>query len=151
MKRILQWICGSAVALAAATGMTSCGNTIWWNDPGWGYNYTDQRLTGMWQLVQINTQPVLPQNANFLEFDGSGSGYYYYYDRNREYREQLRYWVEAGYQGAYNSIDIQYRNGGGMSGTYWFTNNNHTLCLQWVTSGGRVETYAYDWTPYRPW
>lgn len=151
MKKILRIAGMLLLVLAGVTGMSSCGNTIWWDTPGNSYNYTDPRLEGIWKLVQINTQDIPSRNANFLQFDRYGTGYYYYYDNYREYREDLRYWCEQGYQGAYNSINIQYRGGGGMSGTYWFTNNYHTLCLQWVTANGSVETYVYDWTPYRPW
>lgn len=155
MKRNLRKYLGLAVvALMALTGMTSCVDTdsTWWGDPGYGWNFNDQRLNGYWQLVQYNSDPVPAGGANFLYFNGNGMGYYYYLENGYRERERLRYWCQDSNSGASRyQINIQYEYSSPLTTSYWFTHGENTLWMQWQTGGGRVQTYVYDRIDRAPW
>ncbi len=40
-------------------------------------------------------------------------------------------------------INIQYEDGSESTMAYWFTDNGDSLWLQWMTTGGRTQTYIY--------
>lgn len=145
----------SAMALTASCALTSCidNDGPWWDEPGYGWDsFNDQRLEGYWKLVQYNSDPVSDGAANYMYFNGDGSGYYYYLDNGYRERERLRYWSQDSGNGASRyQINIQYEYSSPLTTSYWFTHSNNTLWLQWQTSGGRVQTYVYDRINYAPW
>ncbi len=144
-----------AVAAVSLISLTSCyiqGNS-WWTSPPYGWDtFNDSRLTGYWQLVQYNSDPVHPSQANYLYFNGNGYGRYYYLDNGYRDSEQTRYWCQDAVSGASNyQINIQYEYSSPLTSSYWFTHNGNTLWLQWTTNGGRVQTYVYDRINRAPW
>lgn len=154
MKKGLRWSRNVLwlVTMAVAMTFTACDtdDDYWWGD-GWG-NYRDPRLSGYWELVQYNSDPVDAGDANYLYFNGNGRGYYYYLDRGRRYVDPLYYSCQNSVSGASNyQINLQYGNGSPVTSSYWFTHGNNTLWLQWQTAGGRVQTYVYDRIPGAPW
>lgn len=156
MKRnLLNRIVVGLVALVSVFGLTSCydPDNVWWSDPGYGWNsFIDNRLSGYWQLVQYNSDPVSPALANYMYFNGDGYGYYYSLDNGYRNRERMRYWCQESYNGASNyQINLQYEYSSPLTTSYWFTHGNNTLWMQWQTSGGRVQTYVYDRINRAPW
>lgn len=154
-KTLLKSIVAVALFLLASVSLTSCysdDDSLWWGSPGYGWNFTDSRLNGYWALVQYNSDPVTPADANYMYFNGNGYGYYYYLDNGYREREQLRYWCQDSNSGASNyQINIQYQYSNPLTTSYWFTHGNNTLWMQWQTAGGRVQTYVYDRIPGAPW
>ena len=155
MKRRLHLLGGLAVVvIMTLVGMTSCvdpdGPFVGY--PGYGWDGNDPRLEGYWQLVQYNSDPVPANAANYLYFNGRGSGYYYYLDNGYREIERLLYWCQISNSGASNNqINIQYEYSNPLTTSYWFTHGENTLWLQWQTGGGRVQTYVYDRINYAPW
>lgn len=153
-KLLLKTIGVTSLLVIAMTTLSGCGPVnVWWDDPGPGWSsFQDYRLQGYWQLVQYNSDPVSGYNTNFMYFNGNGSGYYYYYDGGYREREQIRYWCQDSYTSSTSyEINIQYQYGGSSTSNYWFTHGNNTLWMQWMTNGGRVETYVYDRVNRAPW
>lgn len=113
--------------------------------PGWGSNYFfDSRLEGSWELVQANSQPVDSYDTNYMEFYGRGHGGYFYYSRNRLISEDMAYFCQRSGSTTTNyQINIQYEDGSESTMAYWFTDNGDSLWLQWMTTGGRTQTYIY--------
>ena len=154
MKKLLLKTVGlAALFVVSLTTLTGCGNiNVWWDDPGPGWNtFHDNRLRGYWQLVQYNGYNVGGYDTNYLYFNGSGSGFYYYYDRGYRQREQIRYWSQDSYGGYNYQLNLQYQYSGSSISSYWFTNNNNYLWMQWTSYGGRTETYVYGRIAYAPW
>lgn len=142
------------VATLCIVALTGCdGDDYWWSDPPYGWSTVDDpRLDGYWMLVQYNSEPVGPAEANYMYFNGNGFGYYYYLDNGYQERERLRYWCQGSVSGASRfQINIQYEYDSPITTSYWFTHGDNTLWLQWQTSGGRVQTYVYDRVRSAPW
>lgn len=147
-------IAAATLFITLSVSLSSCIDApdVWWSNPPYGWDATDSRLRGYWQLVQYNSDPVYPNEANFMYFNGNGYGYYYYFDGGRRMIEDLRYWCQPSVSGASNyQINIQYQFASPLTCSYWFTHNNNTLWLQWTTNGGRVQTYVYDRIYTAPW
>lgn len=141
------------ISLFSAVSLTSCNdNDYWWDEPGWNNTFNDYRLQGYWMLVQYNSDPVSPREANYMYFNGNGRGLYFYLDNGYQQTEDMRYWCQQAYDATSNyQINIQYQYSSPLTSNYWFTHNNDTLWLQWRTNGGRVITYVYDRINYAPW
>lgn len=156
MKKTLRDVMMLAAAvLLSATALTGCTDPDddWWGGPPSGWDtLNDGRLAGYWMLVQYNSEPVSAAEANYMYFNGNGSGYYYYLDNGYREREQLRYWSQYSNSGTSDyQINIQYEYSSPLTTNYWFTHGNNTLWMQWRTSGGRVQTYVYDRIDRAPW
>ncbi len=155
-KHIFNALILSVVALVSMAGFTSCypdDDDTWWGNPPYGWDtFNDTRLSGYWMLVQYNSDPVSPDRANYLFFNGNGYGYYYYLENGDRYREEMRYWCQDAVSGASNyQINIQYEYSSPLTTSYWFTHGGNTLWMQWTTGGGRVQTYVYDRIGGAPW
>lgn len=146
-------ICFAMITMAVS--LSSCyidTDDDWWGAPPYGYTFNDNRLNGYWQLVQYNSDPVGFGDTNYLYFNGNGWGRYYYLENGDRYVEQLRYWCQDAVGGASNyQINIQYEYSSPVTESYWFTHGNNTLWIQWITDGGRVQTYVYDRIGGAPW
>lgn len=130
--------------------LVSCGNDPW--GPPEPVNFTDSRLTGYWQLVQVNGMAVTGTEVNFLYFSGNGNGLYYYFQNGRRYYERLQYWCQNSinsmtqyqvnilYESSYNPTTMNYR----------FYNGNNSLYLTWADRNG-LTTYLYTRYPSAPW
>ena len=155
-KNILKALILSVVALVSMAGFTSCypdEENEWWGNPPYGWDtFNDTRLSGYWMLVQYNSDPVYPDRANYLFFNGDGYGYYYYMENGMRYRENMRYWCQDAVSGASNyQINIQCEYSTPLTTSHWFTHGGNTLWMQWTTGGGRVQTYVYDRIGGAPW
>lgn len=152
-KTLLKTMRLLVAGVIAIIGLTGCvGGNSWWDYPGDDWGYSDRRLAGYWQLVQYNSDPVYPNEANYLYFNGNGTGLYYYLDNGFRECERLRYWCQNSYGSASPyQINIQYEYSSPLTTSYWFTHGNNTLWLQWQTGNGRVQTYVYDRIQYAPW
>ncbi len=144
------------LTVVCATGLTSCvTDDDFWPfspPPGWGSNYFyDDRLEGSWELSQVNSSGVSPDQVNSVQFYGNGRGRYYYYDRGYPTSEKMAYFCQRSGSTTTNyQINIQYENGEASTMAYWFTDGNRTLWLQWKLSNGQVMTYLYSRTAYVP-
>lgn len=151
-KRVL-WL--TALIIVVSCGLTSCDpddDDWYWGTPPYGWSFQDNRLTGYWQLVQYNSDPVYINDANYMYFNGNGGGLFYYLDNGYEMVENMRYYCQDAVNGASNyQINIQYQYSQPLTTNYWFTHGNNTLWMQWQTSGGRVQTYVYDRVRMAPW
>lgn len=152
MKR-LTTLTLALIALFSTISFTSCiDDDGWYPMPpnGWNSTFYDRDLIGQWQLVQVNSQPVVGTKTNFLQFNGNGRGWYFYYDHGALYRERMAYWCEDFYYGqGYYELNMQYESGQSSTMTYWFTGRN-TLWMRWNTSQGTV-TYMYRYIDSVPW
>ena len=98
-----------ATVLAVSGMLSSCYTD--WGQPQPPVNFSDSRLTGYWQLVQINGYAVSGYDTNFFYFNGNGNGIYYYYDNARRYREALQYWCQESYgYGSQYELNILYQS-----------------------------------------
>ena len=134
----------------ALSGLFTACQTDWGGPQN--VNFYDSRLYGYWQLVQINGYAVSGAETNFLYFNGSGNGVYYYFQNSRRYSERMQYWCHQGnayysdyelnilYQSSYNPTTM----------SYWFSNGNNALYMQWYEQG-RPVTYLYTRYPSAPW
>lgn len=115
-------------------------------------NSWDARLTGYWELVQINGSQISGEDVNFMFFNGTGRGVYYYYLNGDHYSETLSYQCQNAVGGSSRTqVNIQYENA--VSPTtmnYWFGNSGSTLYLQWTNQTG-LQTYTYTKYPSAPW
>lgn len=154
-KTVLKFMMAGVLSLLAAVSLTSCtdGDGPWWTYPGYGWDtFNDSRLSGYWQLVQYNSDPVYAGDANYLYFNGNGYGNYYYLRGGGRYREQLRYWCQNSVSGTSSyQINLQYEYSSPVTANYWFTHDNNTLWLQCQTGNGAVQTYVYDRCGGVPW
>lgn len=145
----------AVLAVASIGALSSCypNSSPWWTSPPYGWDtFNDSRLSGYWQLVQYNSDPVSSSATNYLYFNGNGYGRYYYYDNGYRTSEQTRYWCQDAVSGASTyQINIQYEYSSPLTTSYWFTHGGNTLWLQWTTTGGRVQTYVYDRINRAPW
>lgn len=149
MKKLLFRLLAIVMLLAPATMLTSCGDTVWYPSgppAGWDNTFYDNALTGYWQLVSADGMPVTGTATNYMEFSGNGYGYYTYWQNGELYTERMGYWCEAPY-GNYSDyqINIQYEYSSPVTMSYWFSGRN-ILYMRWVTTGGRIVTYAYQRT-----
>lgn len=159
MKKAAFRIFAGIALLAASFGLTSCDDDPWYDDwggnyyppNGWNDTFYDSRLNGYWELIQYNSYPVHPDDANWFYFHGNGRGQYFYLQNGDEYTQRMRYWCQYSNTGTSRyQINIQYEDGSAETTNYWFPDNN-TLMMQWMTAGGRTETYVYDRVGYAPW
>lgn len=153
MKKHLNHILLLIIFTALSTGfLSSCvTDDDWGYYPDGGNAFYDSRLEGWWVLTQANGQNVTYYDTNYLEFLGSGRGYYYYYVNGREYSERMTYFCqESGSPSSRFQINLQYGNSQPTTMTYWFTDNNDSLWLQWLTASGTV-TYLYRPYTGTPW
>ncbi len=159
MKKILRITRGRIVAVVAAVllsvGLSSCYVDVGWmpSPPsGWSETFYDSRLTGYWQLMEINGTYVSRYDTNYLYFGGAGRGRYYYYDRGQAYWENTAYWCQESVNSASRyQINLQYETTGSPTTmNYWFEDGGYVLCMQWFT-GNRVQTYVYKAINYAPW
>ena len=144
----------AAMALAGLS-LQSCYDDGWYPKPpyGWYDTFYDGRLTGYWQLDEVNSQPVGPANVDYLYFNGDGRGIYYYWDRGVKYWENTAYWCQQsnGAGASAYQINLQYQTSGSPTTmNYWFTNGNRELWMQWRNAYG-VQTYIYRPIPGPPW
>lgn len=142
------------LTLAATLGLSSCsdGDDYYWGNGPYGWDFRDPRLGGYWQLVQYNSDPVPPGEANYMYFNGVGEGIYYYLQNGMRMREYLRYYCQNSVSGTSNyQINIDYQYSSPLTTNYWFTHGNNTLWMQWQTYGGAVQTYVYDRIGGAPW
>ncbi|MBD5227431.1 MAG: hypothetical protein HDR95_07925 [Bacteroides sp.] len=128
----------------AITAFTACDDDDIWAPLGpSGWNYQDSRLTGYWQLINVNGSAVGGYESNFLEFFGNGDGEYYYYRNSRPRSERIAYWCQQSNTGYSNyQINIQYESGQASTMNYWFSDSGRTLYMRWNSTNG-VMTYAY--------
>ncbi len=144
----------ASLAAVLAITLSSCiiEPDEWWSGPPTGWNtFNDTRLTGHWQLVQYNSEPVYTNDANYLYFNGNGAGLYYYLINGYRQVESIRYWSQNSNSGtSYYQINIQYEYDSPVTENYWFTHGGNTLWFQWRTSQG-VQTSVYDRIPRAPW
>lgn len=150
-----------ASALVALTLTLLCGITLtscdddsgWYPVPpnGWTNAFYDSRLTGSWELVQVNDYPVDRGSTNYLTFFGNGRGWYYYYYRGEFCREQMAYWCQDIFGPNGNlELNLQYENGQASTMDYWFSNGASNLWMKWNTSQGTI-TYRYRAINDIPW
>lgn len=142
-------------AIILGFGMTSCGPDDYWapSPPGnFNNDFYDSRLSGYWQLVQVNSYPVSGMDTNYMFFNGSGLGLYYYFYNGGRYTEPTAYWCQRAVYGQTNyQINITYHDSG-VSSTmnYWFDNSNRVLYLEWRDQSG-MQRYTYSRYPSAPW
>lgn len=148
MKKKLYF--AALLAFAMSSLLTSCGTD--WYGPQPPVNFYDSRLTGYWQLVQINGYSVSGYNTNYMYFNGYGNGTYYYYQNNRRYYESLQYWCQENrYSSSAYQVNILYQSSYDASTMdYWFTNGTNALYLRWYDRNGTT-TYLYTRYPGAPW
>lgn len=148
MKKSLSFFI-MAMILGISLSLTSC--IVDYGPGGYG-NYSDSRLTGFWQLVQVNGVAITGTNVNYMYFNGQGNGNYYYFQNNRRYTERLQYWCTAsnGYYQDYELNILYQYSSSPTSMTYWFTNGGNALYMQWYENG-RPQTYLYTRYPGAPW
>lgn len=144
------------IFLFTLTTFTGCVGTYndYWGDrpPADWTTFFDQRLNGYWALVNYNSDPVHPSDANYLFFNGNGWGQYYYQQNGFRKSEQTHYWCRKySYGSAEYQINMQYRYAPTETMSYWFTRNGNTLVMQWTTNYGTIETYYYDRIYGAPW
>lgn len=130
-------------ALLATLALTGCND---WEPgpPPYNNNFYDRALNGAWELVQINSTPVNPGEANFLDFYGNGRGSYYYYRNGALYRERMSYWCQYSYGSGASDylINIAYGPDAPTTMSYWWTDGGNRLWMQWMADRGPV-TYIY--------
>lgn len=143
-ERIRRTLGGATLALIFMTLLSSCGDIDVWAPSGpTGWDFQDQRLTGYWQLANVNGEPVGGYKSNFLEFYGDGSGRYYYYRNATPRSERIAYWCQNANSGySRYQINIQYQSGQASTMNYWFSDSGRTLYMRWNSSNG-IYTYAY--------
>lgn len=143
------------LAVASLGILTSCyrDSESWWSEPPFGWQpVKDPRLSGYWQLVQYNSDPVSPYETNYLYFNGNGNGYYYYFDNGYRTSELIRYWcINPGSGSTHLQLNIQYQYHSALTTSYWFTHGGNKLWMEWTTDGGSVQTYVYDRINRAPW
>lgn len=154
MKNIYRnWILASLFSLVALTGLVSCDTDYWAPAPpnGWSSDFYDSRLTGYWELVEIDGAYVSGYATNYLFFNGSGRGLYYYYLDTRRYTETTAYWCQRSVNGASRyQINLQYQYSSSPNTmNYWFEGRDY-LCMEWRNQTG-YHTYVYRYYPYAPW
>lgn len=149
-KTFTKILLGMLMLIGMSVSLSSCDDDYWYPDAPMGWDtFNDQRLTGNWELMQVNASPVDRYDVNYLRFNGSGRGRYYYYDRGELYGERIAYWCQRGYGSNHNQINIQYENGQASTMDYWFSNNNNVLWMSWRTDRGTV-TYLYQYIDNLP-
>ena len=152
----LMMLLGVVVTLGLSTLLTSCeiDDDTWPYSPppGWGSKYFfDSRLEGSWELTPANASEVGGYDTNYMEFYGNGHGRYYYYDRGRPYQEDMAYFCQrSGSTTSSYLINVQYADGTSSTMTYWFSEGDYSLWLQWRENSGQVTTYLYRRVAYVP-
>ena len=152
-RKILSSIWGLAMIMSMLLLFSSCESDEWPGGPGWGGSFYDRNLTGYWELVQVNSEPVFGVKKNYLMFGGNGYGYYYYWDNGRRMIMDTYYDCQISNSGTSNyQMNLVYGNGRPDTINYWFTNTSsgYSLWMQW-REGGRVVTYVYDRINRAPW
>ena len=157
MKRsLLTSFLAAALLLGGSSVMfTACESDDYWpyNPPsGWGENYFyDSRLSGEWELVQANSQTVGTYDTNYMDFYGNGHGRYYYYSNSRPYSEDMAYFCQRSDSSTSKyQINVQYEDGSSSTMSYWFTDGDNSLWLQWM-AGGQTVVYVYKRVSSIPW
>lgn len=113
--------------------------------------FYDSRLYGYWRLVEINYRPIYAEQANYLFFNGSGSGMYFYYDMGRRYQERMTYKCYGSSRYNDNELSIWYEYDTSPSTmTYYFNNSGNNLVMQFYDRGVPT-TYVYTRMNYAPW
>lgn len=150
MKKIYTKLMLGMMVVMTSAMLSSCYTD--WGGPQPPANFYDSRLTGYWQLVQINGYAVSGMEVNYMYFNGSGRGIYYYFQNNRRYWENMQYWCEDSY--SYYSdytLNILYQSSYSPTEmSYWFSNGNNALYMRWYDRGQTV-TYTYTRYPSSPW
>lgn len=155
IRRMLFTIAGALAMAASSLSLTGCAVDVGW-DPtppyGWNDTFYDSDLIGCWRLTTVNSAYVSGYSTNYLYFDGRGRGEYFYYDNGRPYTENIAYWCQHSNSGSsYFQVNIQYESSySPTTMNYWFSDNGHTLWMQWRNSYG-LQTYTYTYEPRIPW
>ena len=141
------------VSLMACVSFTSCDSDgdDWWGTGPYGWTFDDSRLTGFWQLIDYNGAQISPNEANYLYFNGNGSGTYYYLTGGKEERESLRYWCQDAVSGSTNyQVNIRYQYTSPLTCNYYFSNGNNLLIMTWYANGVQYN-YTYTRIQNAPW
>ncbi len=138
-----RWL-GAVIVLLMTTVLSGCGDDFVWSPTGpTGWNFEDSRLSGYWQLAQVNGYPVRGYDTNYLDFYGDGWGRYYYYRNSTPRSQRIAYWCQQSNNAySYYQINIQYEDGQASTMNYWFSDGGRTLYMRWNSSAG-IQTYAY--------
>ena len=144
----------AVLTMVLTVSFTSCECDDWHPVPPGGFpsDFWDSRLSGYWQLVQINGYAVSGMDVNYMFFNGSGRGVYYYFLNDRRYCETIAYWCQDAVDGYSDyQVNVQYSDGGSpTTRNDWFGDGGRVLYFQWVNHSG-LQTYAYTRYPSAPW
>ncbi len=137
------------VAIFFSSTLTSCDENWIPDYPPGGTNdsFYDNSLTGCyWELCQVNSSIVRPNEVNVLEFFRNGTGYYYYFDEGIPKRMYTDWWCEWSNNNVSKyQINISYGGDLPMTMNYWFTSDRYDdyLWIQWYSHYYGTTTYIY--------
>lgn len=153
MKKIYT-VMAAVAAIFLSFTLTSCEDD--WGPgypPGPGDTFYDTALTGCyWELYQVNSSVVDPDEVNILEFFNNGRGYYYELENGRPFRDNTSWWCQWSNNSTSDyQINLIIEGKSPSTMNYWFTHNGNYLWMQWYNRYEGTTTYVYravDTLPY---